>query len=89
MLELDQTAGEQRGCKMKPHKRLHVVHEEWHGLRDFNDIVGGVAGRDKKFGNNLEKHVESNHCSRTKGVAAAIEEHCKQNRIVAADACMQ
>jgi len=60
VLESDQTTEGQRGYKTKPHKSLHEVYEEWYGLADFNDDMGGVADRDKKFGN-WRKHVESNH----------------------------
>jgi len=61
VLESDQTAEGQRGYKTHPRKSLHEVYEEWYGLGDFDDGMGGVAGRDKKFGNKRRKHVESNH----------------------------
>jgi len=89
VLESDQTAEGQRGYEMHPRKSLHEVYEEWYGLGDFDDGMGGVAGRDKKFGNKWRKHVESNHYSRSKGVVAAIEECSKQKRILPADACSE
>jgi len=89
VLESDQTAEGQRGYEMHPRKSLHEVYEEWHGLGDFDDGMGGVAGRDKKFGTKWRKHVESNHYSRSKGVVAAIEEYSKQKRILPAGACSE
>ena len=89
VLESDQTADGQRGYEMHPRKSLLEVYEEWYGLGDFEDGMGGVAGRDKKFGSKWRKHIESNHYSRSKGVVAAIEVHAKQKRITPADACSE
>ena len=45
VMESEQTAEGQRGQEMNPLRSLHEVHEEWHGLGDFDyDMGGGGVG---------------------------------------------
>jgi hypothetical protein len=62
------------------HQSLLTMWEEWHGIDDFADGYGGVAGRDKRYGNKWRKHLDNNSYSRNKRIIAGIQKHSENNR---------
>jgi len=63
------------------HKSLYDLWDEWHGIGSFYDVHGGPAGRDATSGTKWRKHLDGQHCSRTKRVVVAIKCCCEQNRL--------
>ena len=64
------------------HTRLVDMHNEWHGLSEFDDGHGGVSGRDKKCGSKWRKKIiDNNQYSRTKRIVLSIEKIAEEKEV--------
>jgi len=74
------------GCtlfRMKPkHDSLLALWSEWYGLYDYADHLGGIHGRNEKYGSKWRKHLDTQQYSRTSRVIRAIEQLSNERGIV-------
>ena len=55
----------------------------------FNDGTGGIKGRDSKYGPQWRKHINSQHYSRTKRVAMALEKRARDTNTHISQVCLE
>jgi hypothetical protein len=59
---------------MKPkHNSLSSLYQEWYGIGVHKDSLGGVAGRDRRFGTRWRKDINRQHYSRVKRIVVTID----------------
>ena len=63
------------------HQTLEDMWNEWHGLSDFHDPLGGINGRNKEFGTKWRKHLQPLQYSRTARVIDAIVKYATDNEV--------
>lgn len=72
------------------HDGLDTICSEWHGLNEFADECGGIAGRDllfQKQGPSWYQHLNPMHHSRNKRTVEAIQKFAEQENASPFEAC--
>ena len=55
------------------HNTLSSLYQEWYGLGEYDDSLGGVDGRNKNHGTSWRKHINRQHYSRTNRIVTAVD----------------
>ena len=63
------------------HTSLQDLWDEWFGLSKHHDPLGGINGRNEKFGSKWRKHLNVQQYSRTVRVVAAVEQYAVDNSV--------
>jgi hypothetical protein len=71
------------------HQHLQSLYDEWHGTGEFADSLGGIEGRNKKFGTKWRKHLSQMQYSRSMRIVKAIKNYAEENTMTEAEACEQ
>jgi hypothetical protein len=79
---------EHKGYCLKPkHACLRQLYDEWHGLDSFQDVFGGIAGREELYGKKWRKHLDQQQFSLIRRLVKGIAAHCVTHNMSPADAC--
>jgi hypothetical protein len=70
-------------------RTLSEVWDEWHGLGDFSDPLGGVEGRNARYGPRWRKHINGMAYSRFMRTVQAIKAYSEEQGMDTFDACAE